>query len=98
MPQFDQETMANFPNGKKEPLETVICKHCKKVILKRTAKEHVSGCLKTKQEKARKKKEAREAAQRAKEKAEKGDDDDEEEDDIRDGKGGFARPLPRHSS
>ena len=90
VPQFDQETMANFPNGKKEPLETVICKHCKKVVLKRTAKEHVAGCLKMKQDKARKKKEAREAAQRAKEKAEKGDDDEDEEDDIRDGKGGLT--------
>jgi hypothetical protein len=85
--------MANFPNGKQEPLETVICKHCKKAVLKRTAKDHVSGCLKSKQEKARKKKEAREAAQRAKERAERGDDDDEEEDDVRDGKGGFRRPL-----
>ena len=82
--------MANFPNGKKEPLETVICKHCKKVILKRTAKDHVSGCLKMKQDKARKKKEAREAAQREKKKAEKGDEEEEEEDDTRDGKGGYA--------
>ena len=85
-PQFDQETMANFPNGRLEPPETVICKHCKKVVLKRTAKDHVSGCLKSKQEKARKKKEAREKAQREKERAEKGDEDDDDEDDIRDGK------------
>lgn len=86
-PQFDAETMANFPDGKQEPLDMLTCKHCKKNILKRTAKEHVAGCLKSKQEKARKKKEAREAAQRAKERAEKGDDDEEEEEDIRDGKG-----------
>jgi hypothetical protein len=85
-PQFDQETMANFPNGTQEPLETVICKTCKKVILKRTARDHIAGCLKNKQDKARKKKEAREAAQRAKEKAEKGDDDDDDDDEIRDGK------------
>ena len=93
--------MANFPSGKKEPLETLICKHCKKVILKRTAKDHIAGCLKTKQEKARKKKEAREAAQRAKEKAEKGDEDEDDEEDVRDGKGGATRPqtesrLTRH--
>jgi hypothetical protein len=90
--------MANFPNGRQETLETVICKHCKKAILKRTAKDHIAGCLKSKQEKARKKKEAREAAQRAKERAEKGDDDDDDDDDIRDGKGVFTilnRPLPR---
>ena len=85
-PQFDEETMANFPNGRLEPPETVICKHCKKVVLKRTAKDHVSGCLKSKQEKARKKKEAREKAQREKERAEKGDEDDDDDDDIRDGK------------
>jgi hypothetical protein len=86
-PQFDDEIMANFPNGKQEPLDMLTCKHCKKNILKRTAKEHVAGCLKSKQEKARKKKEAREAAQRAKERAERGDDEDEDDDDIRDGKG-----------
>jgi len=84
--------MANFPNGRQEPLETVICKHCKKVILKRTAKDHVAGCLKSKQEKARKKKEAREAAQRAKERAERAEDDDDEDDDVnKDGGGSGTR-------
>lgn len=78
--------MENFPEGKQEPLETLICKHCKKVVLKRTAKEHVALCLKSKQEKARKKKEAREAAQRAKERAERADDDDDDDDDPKDGK------------
>ena len=86
LPSFDVETMANFPNGVQEQLDTLICKHCKKVVLKRTAKEHVTLCLKSKQEKARKKKEAREAAQRAKERAERADDDDEDEDDGKDGK------------
>jgi hypothetical protein len=78
--------MDNFPEGKQEPLETLICKHCKKVVLKRTAKEHVALCLKSKQEKARKKKEAREAAQRAKERAERADEDDDDDDDAKDGK------------
>ncbi|KIW14549.1 hypothetical protein PV08_07333 [Exophiala spinifera] len=85
VPKFDEETMANFPNGKQEPLETLVCKHCKKVILKRTARGHVALCLKTKQEKARKKKEAREAAQRAKERAERADDDDDDDDDSKGG-------------
>ncbi|KAK5050604.1 hypothetical protein LTR84_003886 [Exophiala bonariae] len=85
-PLFDKDTMENFPEGKQEPLETLICKHCKKVVLKRTAKEHVALCLKSKQEKARKKKEAREAAQRAKERAERADDDDDDDDDPKDGK------------
>ncbi|KAI1625107.1 SAGA-associated factor 73 [Exophiala viscosa] len=84
LPKFDDETMANFPNGKQEPLDTLICKHCKKVVLKRTAKEHVALCLKSKQEKARKKKEAREAAQRAKERAERADEEDDDDDDVKD--------------
>lgn len=86
VPQFDKETLNNFPSGKLDALDTMICKHCKKVVLKRTAKEHVAGCLKSKQEKARKKKEAREAAQRAKERAERGDDDDDDDEEARDGK------------
>jgi hypothetical protein len=83
LPAFDEETMANFPSGRQEPLETLICKHCKKVVLRRTAKDHVAMCLKSKQDKARKKKEAREAAQRAKERAERADDEDDEDDDVR---------------
>lgn len=94
-PEMDEETMASFPSGKprEEQLDTVICKHCKRPVLKRTAREHIVGCLRSKQEKARKKKEAREAAARAKEKAERGDDkDSDEEDEIKiDAKGGSAR-------
>jgi len=86
LPKFDEETMANFPDGKQEALETLICKHCKKVVLKRTAKEHVALCLKSKQEKARKKKEAREAAQRAKERAERADEEDDDDDDVKGGR------------
>lgn len=85
LPKFDDEIMANFPNGKQEPLDTLICKQCKKVVLKRTAKDHIALCLKSKQEKARKKKEAREAAQRAKERAERADEEDDEDDDIKGG-------------
>ncbi|RMD40737.1 hypothetical protein DV735_g4399, partial [Chaetothyriales sp. CBS 134920] len=40
VPQFDEETMANFPNGRQAPLDMLTCKHCKKNILRRTAKEH----------------------------------------------------------
>lgn len=77
--------MASFPNGKlrEAQLETVICKHCKRPVLKRTSAEHIRGCLKAKQEKARKKKEARDAANRAKEKAlgkDKGKDGDDKDD------------------
>src|SRR6266480_2424731 len=57
-PELDDEAMASFPSGKprEERFETVICRHCKRPVLKRTAKEHSGGCLKSKQDKARKKK------------------------------------------
>ena len=92
LPEFDEDTLANFPTGKpgETTLETVICKHCKRPVLKRTAKEHIQGCLKSKQEKARKKKEAREAKQKEKEKSEAKDrgaeeEEDDDDDDVRDG-------------
>ncbi|KAJ5670134.1 uncharacterized protein N7477_005497 [Penicillium maclennaniae] len=75
LPRLDDKIAASFPTGKphqEDLLETVICKHCKRPVLKSSASEHIRGCLKAKQEKARKKKEARDAANRAK----AGDDDD----------------------
>ena len=64
------------------------CKHCKKSVLRTSAKAHIAGCLKLKKEKAQRKKEAREARERAKEAARaaedgKGgaDDDDDSDDD-----------------
>jgi len=83
VPRFDDETMSNFPNGVVEALETVICKHCKKMVLERTAKDHIAQCLKAKQDKARKKKEAREQAQRAKERAERAEEEEDDDDDVR---------------
>lgn len=71
--------MSAFPTGKpreEDHIETVICKTCKRPILKHAAVDHIRGCLKAKQEKARKKKEARDAANRAKEKIDGKDDDD----------------------
>lgn len=69
LPKLDDKIAASFPTGKpreQDLLETVICKHCKRPVLKSTAPDHIRGCLKAKQEKARKKKEARDAANRAK--------------------------------
>lgn len=77
LPKLDDKLATSFPTGKlreDDMLETVICKHCKRPVLKQTAPEHIRGCLKAKQEKARKKKEARDAANRAK--AGEGNDDD----------------------
>ncbi|THC91418.1 hypothetical protein EYZ11_009128 [Aspergillus tanneri] len=79
LPEIDEKTMAAFPTGKpreEDHLETVVCKTCKRPVLKQNAAEHIRGCIKAKQEKARRKKEARDAANRAKE---KGDKEGEEE-------------------
>ncbi|KAJ5234298.1 uncharacterized protein N7469_003466 [Penicillium citrinum] len=69
LPKLDDKIAASFPTGKpreQDLIETVICKHCKRPTLKSSAADHIRGCLKAKQEKARKKKEARDAANRAK--------------------------------
>ncbi|KAJ5102734.1 hypothetical protein N7532_003263 [Penicillium argentinense] len=84
LPKLDPKLAAFFPTGKPREydlLETVICKHCKRPTLKATAVEHIRGCLKAKQEKARKKKEARDAANRAKA-GDAGDDDKDGGDDA----------------
>ncbi|KXG51055.1 Thiolase-like, subgroup [Penicillium griseofulvum] len=84
LPTLDSKVVSVFPTGKPREddlLETVICKHCKRPTLKQTAADHVRGCLKAKQEKARKKKEARDAANRLK----AGDDRDDDGADKADG-------------
>ncbi|KZZ93520.1 SCA7 domain protein [Ascosphaera apis ARSEF 7405] len=92
IPEIDAKTMALFPTGKPREtiLDTVICKHCKKPVLRTSAVEHIKGCYKAKQEKQRKKKEARDAANKLKHgdkdkdksRAKGNDDDDNEEGDI----------------
>ncbi|KAF9882683.1 Dcp1p-Dcp2p decapping enzyme complex alpha subunit [Aspergillus nanangensis] len=72
--------MAVFPTGKpreEDHLETVICKTCKRPVLKQGAIDHIRGCIRAKQEKARRKKEARDAANRAKEKVDNKDGDED---------------------
>lgn len=85
-PRFRDVTAEPNAEEQDDTLDSVTCKHCKKTILKRNCVDHITGCLKSKQEKARKKKEAREAAQRAKERAERAEDDDDDDDDVKDGK------------
>jgi hypothetical protein len=85
LPVLDGKVVTAFPTGKpreEDLLETVICKHCKRPTLKQTAAEHVRGCLKAKQEKARKKKEARDAANRAKAGDDKDDDPHDKDGDT----------------
>ncbi|KAJ5934514.1 hypothetical protein N7466_004061 [Penicillium verhagenii] len=87
LPKLDNKLATTFPTGKprdEDVLETVICKHCKRPILKSTAPDHIRGCLRAKQEKARKKKEARDAANRAKVSDGKDDDDVRDKPDIGD--------------
>jgi hypothetical protein len=70
--------MSVFPTGKpreEDHLETVVCKTCKRPVLKQNAAEHIRGCIRAKQEKARRKKEARDAANRAKAGEKEGDED-----------------------
>ncbi|CAG8054749.1 unnamed protein product [Penicillium olsonii] len=84
LPVIDTKVITAFPTGKpreEDLIETVICKVCRRPTLKATAAEHVRGCLKAKQEKARKKKELRDAANRAK----AGDDKDDDPNDKEDG-------------
>jgi len=84
---FRETTTEPSSNEPEDPSETIVCKHCKKAVLRPNSRDHIGGCVKSKQEKARKKKEAREAAQRAKERAERGaDEDNDEDDDVKDGK------------
>ncbi|KAE8390015.1 hypothetical protein ETB97_007731 [Aspergillus alliaceus] len=78
LPEIDEKTMTAFPTGKpreEDHLETVICKTCKRPVLKQNAVEHIRGCIRAKQEKARRKKEARDAANRAKAGDKDGDED-----------------------
>ncbi|KAI9367158.1 SCA7, zinc-binding domain-containing protein [Aspergillus egyptiacus] len=78
LPEIDEKTMSVFPTGKpreEDVLETVVCKTCKRPVLKQNAAEHIRGCIRAKQEKARRKKEARDAANRAKAGEKEGDED-----------------------
>ncbi|RAL07601.1 uncharacterized protein BO97DRAFT_438311 [Aspergillus homomorphus CBS 101889] len=87
LPEIDEKTMAAFPTGKpreEDHLETVVCKTCKRPVLKQHAVEHIRGCIRAKQEKARRKKEARDAANRAK----AGDKEDNDEVGVGGGAGG----------
>ncbi|KAI9845237.1 MAG: hypothetical protein M1837_004992 [Sclerophora amabilis] len=76
--ELDDKDVATFATS--QPLvddpDYVVCKHCKKPIIKTVAATHIKSCLKQKQEKARRRKEAKEAAARDKEAKEKGEDVD----------------------
>jgi len=73
----DPKIAAHFPTGR--PMEDVPdiihCKHCKKPFTRVVAAEHISRCLRKKQEKLQKKKEAKEAKDAAA-RRERGEEDD----------------------
>ncbi|KAL6235367.1 hypothetical protein BDW75DRAFT_230332 [Aspergillus navahoensis] len=78
LPEIDEKTMSVFPTGKpreEDHLETVVCKTCKRPVLKQNAAEHIRGCIRAKQEKARKRKELRDATNRAKAGEKEGDEE-----------------------
>jgi len=79
---LDDNARETFPTGR--PLEDgpdyMICKHCKRNVLKTSIKTHLIACLKQKKEKAQRKKEQKEAREREKKEAGKENDKDEEGD------------------
>lgn len=80
--QLDDNARDAFATGRplEDSVDSRVCKHCKKSILKTAVKAHVIACLKTKKEKAQRKKEQKEA--RDKEKRALENDDKDEEGDV----------------
>ncbi|KAI9750261.1 MAG: hypothetical protein M4579_006540 [Chaenotheca gracillima] len=76
--ELDDAQVATFATG--QPLlddpEFVVCKHCKKPIIKNIAATHIKTCLKQKQEKAKKRREQKLADAKEKEARERGEDPD----------------------
>ncbi|KAI9801100.1 MAG: Mitochondrial beta-keto-acyl synthase [Piccolia ochrophora] len=90
--ELDDKEVATFATGQPmvdEP-DLVVCKHCKKPVIKTVAAAHIQNCLKQKQERLKKKKEAKENAAREKEAKEKAKEEsvDAEVKDLGKGKGG----------
>jgi SAGA-associated factor 73 len=89
--QLDDNARDTFGTGRplEDNPELILCKHCKKSILKSSAKAHVDSCLANKKELQRKRKEAKE---KAKAKAEGGEskagDDDDKDPPAKDSKDG----------
>lgn len=80
--QLDDMARETFATGRplEDGLDSLLCKLCKKSILKTAAKAHLTACLKAKKEKAQRKKEQKEARDREKKAAGKEEDKDDEGD------------------
>lgn len=67
--QLDDNARDTFATGRplEDSPETILCKHCKKSILKSVGKSHIEKCLAEKREAIRKRKEAKERAAKKKE-------------------------------
>lgn len=77
--QLDDNAREAFATGRplEDGLESRVCKHCKKTVLKTALKAHLTACLKAKKDKAQRKKEQKEARERERRAAENdGKDDD----------------------
>ncbi|KAJ5039081.1 uncharacterized protein L3040_006751 [Drepanopeziza brunnea f. sp. 'multigermtubi'] len=79
---LDDDARSTFETGR--PLDdmtpTLLCKHCKKGILKIKMGDHLKDCLETKRKKAQRKKEQKEARDKEKRNALKENEKDEEGD------------------
>ncbi|MCJ1307372.1 hypothetical protein MMC25_001018 [Agyrium rufum] len=70
---LDPEVRSTFPTGRpmEDAPDLIICKHCKKPMLKSVAASHIKVCLQKKQDRLQKRKENKEAARKAREAREK---------------------------
>lgn len=77
--QLDDNARDAFATGRplEDGLDSRVCKHCKKTVLKTALKAHLTACLKAKKDKALRKKEQKEARERERRAVENdGKDDD----------------------
>ncbi len=79
---LDDAARATFETGRpsEDAPSTLVCKHCKKGILKVRMTEHLKDCLETKRKKAQRKKEQKEARDKEKKNAAKENEKDDEGD------------------
>ena len=75
---IDSELRATFPTGRpmEDKHELLLCKHCKKPMLRSFATSHIKLCLQKKMDRAQRKKEDKEAKRKAKEAKDKAEDKD----------------------
>lgn len=73
--QLNEKDLSTFSTGRPlhDELDHVVCKHCKRPVIKAVAVSHIKACLRMKTEKAKERKKAKEAAAAAALAASKGE-------------------------